>query len=428
MKRIVVDYLRRWGWLYAVGFIHALGLDVLAAYVPSFGVFTPYFLAPMLGPLFVLGFDLMRGAAGLTLALPVSARKVGVGYWIVGVCVPAVLLSLALVVASIIAHLLNAPILSSWDQVVWTFVISFLICGCIFFVLTFFKVGPQEGLWNNAVGGLAGGLWGVSAFAGVGVKYLLDFRKHDAVTMTSVVGAALVFTVLGFLHCEEVVKSRARIRLAQRGSPPRSGPVATVTESTKSGLTGFSYMFLESIKFSLGMALGMILFGALLRTFIPVNSPFILFTLLICALLPSLRYFVGLRQLRALPISLDGLAVILFLLPLVNFSLCLGMMFLVEAITATGTFNATPATLWFTAAITSVGNAMLVRFGPKSLVIVFPIGIMFLVALPMEFFRLPVVGYFALSAVLMIAAFALLRNSLRSSNLYRLPAASFAAS
>ena len=428
MKRIVLDCLRRWGWVYGAGFILAVGMNFLAAFFPPFGVFTPYFLAPMLGPLFVLGFDLMRGAAGVTIALPVSARKVGVGYWIVGVCVPAVLLSLALVVATIVVWPFNPPIPPGWEQVGWTFVISFLICGCIFFVLTFFKVGPQEGLWNNVVAGLAGALWGLGAFAGIGVKYLLDFRKNDAVTITSVVCVALVFTVLGLLRCDEVVRSRARIRLAQRGSPRRSGPVATVTESTKSGLTGFSYMFLESIKFSLGMALVMLLFGALLRTFIPVNSPFILFTLLICALLPSLRYFVGLRQLRALPISLDGLAVTLFLLPLVNFSLCLGMMFLVGATTATGTFNATPATLWFTAAITSVGNAMLVRFGPKSLVIVFPIGIMFLVALPMEFFRLPAAGYFALSAVLMIAGLALLRSSLRCSNIYRLPAGSFAAS
>jgi hypothetical protein len=426
MKRIVLDFLRRWAWLYIAGFILALGLDVLGAYVPSFGVFTPYFLAPMLGPLFVLGFDLMRGTAGVAVALPVSARKVGVGYWIVGVCVPAALLSLSLVVATIGVWSFNPPIPSSWEQAGSTFLISFLICGCIFFVLTVFKVGPQEGLWNNVVNGLAGACWGLGAFAGIGVKYLLDFQKHDAVTITSVTCVGLVFTVLGFLRCEEVVRSRARIRLAQRGSPQRSGAVSLSIESTKSGLTGFPYMFLESLKFSFGMALGMILFGALLRTFVPVNSMFIQYMLVICALIPCLQYVSGLRQLRALPVSLDGLAVTLFLLPLVSFALCLGIIFLVNAIMGFGMFNITPATLVFTGAIASLANAMVVRYGPKSLPFGLVIGIMFLFALPMDLLRFPVAGYCALSGALMIVAFAVLRSSLRCSNMYRLPAGSFA--
>ena len=427
MKQIVLDFLRRWAWLYIAGFILASGLDVMGAYVPSFGVFTPYFLAPMLGPLFVLGFDLMRGVAGVTVALPISARKVGVGYWIVGVCVPAVLLSLALVVATIVGWLFNPPIPSGWEQVAWTFVISFLICGCIFFVLTFFKVGPQEGFWNNVVAGLAGALWGLGAFAGIGVKYLLDFRKHDAVTISSATCVALVFTVLGFLRCDEVVRSRARIRLAQRGAPRRSAAVGTAIESTKSGLSGFPYMFLQSIKFSLGTALGMLLFGALIRTFMPVSSAFVEFMLIFCALIPCLQYVSGLRQLRALPISLDGLAVTLFLLPLVNFSLCLGILFLVKAIVGSGTFNLTPAALTFAGAIASLVNAVIVRFGLKSLPFGVVISVMLLFALPMDLLGLPVAGYCALTAAVMIAAYAILRSSLRSSNLYRLPAGSFAA-
>lgn len=425
MKRIVLDCLRRWAWLYVAGFILAFGLDTMGAYVPSFGAFTPYFLAPMLGPLFVLGFDLMRGVAGVTIALPISARKVGVGYWIVGVCVPAALLSLALVVASIIVRPFNAPIQPGWEQVGWTFVISFLICGCIFFVLTFFKVGPQEGLWNNVVNGLAGACWGLGGFAGIGVKYLLDFRKHDAVTITSVTCVALVFTVVGFLRCDEVVRSRARIRLAQRGSPRRSGAVALAPESTKSGLTGFPYMFLGSIKFSFGIALGMILFGALLRTFVTVNSMFIQYMLVVCALIPCLQYLSGLRQMRALPVSLDGLAVTLFFLPLVNFALCLGMILLVEAVPGFVTFHVAPATLVFTGAIVSLANAIVVRFGPKSLPFGLVIGVMFLFALPMDLLRLPMAGYSTLSALVMISAYAILRTSLRCSNMYRLPAGTF---
>jgi len=151
---------------------------------------------------------------------------------------------------------------------------------------------------------------------------------------------------------------------------------------------------------------------------------FIHYTLVICALLPSLRYLPGLRQLRALPVSIDGLTFTLYLLPLVNFSVCLGVILLAEAIAAPGALNLTPAALLLTGAIASLGNALTVRFGPKSLPFAFCIGIVVLPSLQAEFFtRLPVAGYWALSGALMIAAYGILRLSLQSSRIYRLPAA-----
>jgi hypothetical protein len=419
MKRIVFDFLRRWAWLYAAGFLVATGLDVIALFVPSFGAFTPYFLAPMLGPLFVLGMDLMRGAGGVTIALPVSARRIGIAYWLVGVCAPAMLLSLALISAMIIAPLLRPPITSGWEQVAWTFVISLLICGSIFFVLTCVKTGPQEGLWNNVGAGLAGALWGLSAFSSIGLKFLLDSRKADAVTMATLAFAALVLTVLGFLHGGAMVRSRARIRAVRRSSPRTVATAEAV--STQSRLSGFPYLFVESLKFTLGMAAVMILIGALLHALLRVNSMFVLYTLLLCALLPSLRFLTGLRQIRTLPISLNGLAFTLFLLPMLNFALCLTLLALVKTITATGAFDVTPAAVLFSAAIASLANAVLVRFGPKLLPFAFVVCVMAIFATPIELFRFPSVAYYAVSAALMIAAFMLLRFSLRCSNIYRLP-------
>ena len=423
MKRIVLDFLRRWAWLYATGFLLAMGLDVIALTVPSFGVFTPYFLAPMIGPLFVLGVDLMRGAAGVTIALPVSARRIGIAYWLVGVCAPAVLLSLALIFAMIIVPLLRPPIPSGWEQVAWTFIISFLICGFIFFVLTCFKAGPQEGFWNNLVAGLAGALWGVGAFSSLGIKFLLDSRKADAVTIATLAFAALVLTLLGFFRAGPVVISRARVRIAR--SSPRTVTTAEPA-SAQSRLSGFPYLFLESFKFSLGMAAVLILCGYLLRLLLQINSMFVLYTLLLCALLPSLRFLPGLRQIRTLPISLNRLAFTLFLWPMLNLALCLALLVFAEAITATGAFNATPAAVLFSAAIASLANAVLVRFGPKLLPFAFVVCVMALFATPIELLRFPSVAYYAASAALMIAAFMLLRLSLRCSNMYRLPAVGYA--
>src|SRR6185503_2505565 len=54
MKLILLDLLRRWGWLYLLGFVLATTFNLFAKYVGPFAVFTPYFLAPMLSPLFVV--------------------------------------------------------------------------------------------------------------------------------------------------------------------------------------------------------------------------------------------------------------------------------------------------------------------------------------------------------------------------------------
>jgi hypothetical protein len=427
MKLIVIDCVRRWGWIYLLGFVVATGLNVVGSFFSPFGVFTPYFLAPMLGPLFVLGFDLMRGTAGVTIALPVAARKVGVSYWIVGVCIPPVLLSLALVLAAVVVSPFNPPNGSGWEQVGLTFVISFLICGGIFLILTGFKVGPQDGLWNNAVAGLSGALWGVSAFSPIGVKYLLDSRTASPVMMTALVCLGLLLTVLGFRRAGEVVQARARNRIT-RQSTAQKPTRATAVTAPNSGISGLPYLFLESMKFALGMAVATILFGLLIRAFLSVSTMFIQYMLLLCALLPSLRHMPSLRQMRTLPISLDGLAITLFLLPVTNFGLCLGILLFADATVVPDFLKATPATLLFTGSISLLGNSIVVRFGPKSLPVCFMMGIILFALLPMGFFAsLPVVAHFTLNGVLLVAAFGLLRSSLRSGNLYRLPAAALQA-
>ena len=114
----------------------------------------------MLGPLFVLGFDLMRGTAGggrRTAGFRAEGRRglLDCRSMRPGSAVEPVAdrcHNRCLAVQSANTVELGA---GRFD-----FLISFLICGCIFFILTFFKVGPQEGLWNNVVNGLAGACWG----------------------------------------------------------------------------------------------------------------------------------------------------------------------------------------------------------------------------------------------------------------------------
>ncbi len=422
MKLILLDLLRRWGWLYLLGFILATTFNILAKYVGPFAVFTPYFLAPMLGPLFVVASDLMRGAARVTTALPVSARNVGVSYWIVGVCIPPVLLSLALIFANVITALFSPTTTTGWDQVGLTFVVSFLIAGSVFFDLTLFKTGPEPGLGNQIIGTLAGALWGVSAFSSMGVKFLFDFRKGDTVTMTSLVLVGLLFTVLGFMRSGEMVKHRARNRIARQSSSRKPTESATAPASAQSGLSGLPYMFFESIKFAFGMSVVLMFFGALFRS-LTNNWMFVNYSLVICALLPGLRFFTGLRHIRSLPISIDRVAFIILALPLLNLLVCLGVIVASAAIFTLGAFKL-DSQLLVTAGLASFGNSLAVRFGAKSLPWIMGIGIAVLFALTELLRNLPVAASWTVAALLMIAAYGIVRLSLRSSATYRVPAAS----
>jgi len=421
MKLILLDLLRRWGWVYLLGFVLATTFDLIAKYVSPFAVFTPYFLAPMLGALFVVASDLMRGAARVTTALPVSAKNVGLSYWIVGVCMPPVLLSLALIFANVIAPLIGPSTTTVWDQVGLTFVVSFLIAGSIFFDLTLFQTGPDPGLRNQIIGTVAAALWGVSAFLSIGVKFLFDFRKGDTVTMTSLVVVGLLFTVLGFMRAGEMVKHRARNRIGRASSSRKRIVPEAVSASTPAGITGLPYLFLESIKFTLGMSVVLMVFAFVLRP-LSTNWMFVNYSLVICALLPGLRFFTGLRHIRSLPISTNRVVFMILALPLLNFLACLAVIVATQAIVDRGAFKMNPL-LFAIAGLTTFGTALAVRFGAKSLPFIMGLGMMVVFGLTELLRGFPVAASWIMAPLLMIAAYAIIQRSLRSSETYRVPAA-----
>jgi hypothetical protein len=417
MKLILLDLLRRWGWVYLLGFVLATTFDLFAKYVGPFAVFTPYFLAPMLGPLFVVASDMMRGVARVTSALPVSAKNVGLSYWIVGVCIPPVLLSLALILANMIAPLLSPTTTTVWDQVGVTFVVSFLISGSIFFDLTLFNTA----LSNSIIGTVAGALWGVGAFSSMGVKFLFDLRKGDTVTMTSLVVIGLLFTVLGYIRSGEMVKHRARNRIARPSASRKPTASAAVPASAPPRISGLSYLFLESLKFALGVSVVLMLFGTVFPL-LENNWMFVNSLLLIWSVLSGLRFFTRLRHIRSLPISIDRLALIILALPLLNFLVCLAVIVAIEAIFHHGAFRMNQQ-LFAIAGLATFGTAVALRFGPQFLPFIMGLGMMAVFGLTE--FNLPVAASCTLTALLMIAAYGIVRRSLQSGKTYRVPATSF---
>src|SRR3989442_11031683 len=138
MKLIGLDFLRRWGWLYLLGFLLGCGVDTMTMSffrgpAGSPGWLAPYFFAPILGPMLVLGVDFMRGAVGVTTTLPISMRRLGTSYWVVGVLIPPIVLTLALILAKATVYIFSPSLASGSESVALTFTASFLMCGSIFF-------------------------------------------------------------------------------------------------------------------------------------------------------------------------------------------------------------------------------------------------------------------------------------------------------
>lgn len=90
MKRLILDYFRRWWWLLAVGGVFQCkigwSISATADYPFEFWVFM---VALWMGAI-LLNFDLQRGVARTVVSLPLTARQIGRSWWVATIPVPAV--------------------------------------------------------------------------------------------------------------------------------------------------------------------------------------------------------------------------------------------------------------------------------------------------------------------------------------------------
>jgi len=438
MNRIILNTLRRWWWFYLLGFLGATVADVAAALFEvghsSFpattarafagavatglvgGLWAPYLLAPILGPMFVLAFDLYRGAAGITIALPISIKKIELSYWLIGVCIPPVVLSVALVLATIIGHQFDPSVVLGWEKLSLNFLISLFLAGSVFVLLTFLPGAPPEGIWSQITSTLAAGFWGASVSSGFFLKQLFQSKQGGPATIASVLSLGLVLTVLGHSRAVKLVITRARTR-AGGTRPGRES--AEVKAGFHLGGSGLRYLFFASIQKSLAFPLLILpiemIFGQLGE-----HSPYPEFVLFMCGILPSMAYSRSLRQMRVLPFSIDKLALTLFLLPLGNLVAATALLGLLQAMGLLGVFYGDPArSLILIAGIVCIGHTLTLRFGQKVVPLIFGFGLWFVAACSELLKAFPPSCSWIGGAILMGASFGLLRRWLQSSGMYR---------
>ena len=293
MKRIIVDFLRRWwrGYLLAVLFVGGMAAKGLKA---SF-IFVGIFMLPF-------AFELGRRPFGVMTTLPVSRRTIALSYWRLAVLLPVLLMTGSVALVGLFFH--SSGI--SLKDVAMILFGSLAFAGSAFCLFTF--VPQDKGFGEHG---------GDSLVFYFGTLWFCSFMFSKVTTHSPVVYIAgligLLLTVLGYVRSEILVTGRARkrpgggqylVRTRERISSPR--PV----------MARFGGVFFDVVQ--AGFLFGLLYSGSLLVLKLPIcDDTFVLAYMFAFGGIASFRLLRGgMRLLRTLPLSTGQLALRLSLMPL----------------------------------------------------------------------------------------------------------------
>jgi len=370
MKPLILDHLKRWGWVW--GLIGLIQFGISFNTDPHRAIL--HFQLPIFLGALLLMVDLQRGLSRALLTLPVSIRQVSRTLWWVAVGLPALFLTALITLAAILAHVTGIVKELPYEYYVFNGVATLLWLGSIFLILTGMPGRPPVGFREQVQAALFGGFWGLSF---VGAFFLFDdfhFRTTKGM-LVMIFGTA--FTLAGWFRAEHLVRQRA----AGRAASPRLRNVQPQYR-VHTGFGGLPYLW-RTLLIPVGyiglLFLGVLLFWgviALLKTqrlgqshmsplqwvdamTIPIGTFSIVGALII--LLPMITH---LRFLRTLPISSDTIAATLVFAPV---ALIIAMGAFVAALTrfssgvSTGLFI--PQSCLFGVLFVSIGVPLIVWRG-----------------------------------------------------------------
>ena len=431
MKLILLDHLRRWWWVWALGAIlqSIIGWFSYTNRTPpkdfSFSMF-----AIFLGS-FLLQFDLQRGFTRTLVALPLTARKIARAWWLAAVGLPAIMLAFFAFLSAGISHLIHPSVIFNVEWLALNSLISLLFLGTSFLVLMGFSTSQGGSWWVNVRSMICGVFWGGS----IGGWPLISKHLFDTPTKTMwslIVGAG--FTLIGWFCAERMVVQRAGVRPGIQLGKRQPG-----RHQAPAGFGGLPFLwgtlFIRVGRFALVFVGLMLLIQVLMRggsklspkqlleAALPAFSSFGYFFTYMFLLLPTIMQ---LRLLRTLPISAAALAATLVLLPAAPI-LVAGLVWSVfgGGVPGGGNVFQIPTSFLTYAALTAVGAPFFVwqglKFGSYLLIMVL---IMVSSIGPMIFHttKIPPTLTALVSIGLIALAFELTRRLLRSSSrAYRPP-------
>ena len=347
MKPLILDFLRRWRWL----FIIALLLSVASS---VFGM--PFVLAP--AAVVALILDAQRGVFRVVRPLPVTRLDQARAWWFVGVPLLPLLSVPALAIGVLCfqqfnptgsASFLNpvhrpdmevprpievqtteprfiAPMIPAgkapapWFAAGVQAWVALGYAGFCFFLLQWAPTRPTENLAENVQQGIFGLLWGISM---PGIAFLLPNLPRTPATVAgwhwALFAAAPVFVALSYFSAAELVQRRmfassVKARPQADAQPEAIGGGLTGVPLYVLNFAGRIVLILVAIAGIQTVVMRWLLGG--LGANLPANSPALVMQVVMMGLLVGAMTTeaIGMRALRVLPLSTLRLAILLSLI------------------------------------------------------------------------------------------------------------------
>ncbi len=352
MKSLILDFLYRWRWLFVISLL-------VSAASSLFGL--PLILAP--AAVGALQLDAQRGVFRAVRPLPLTRQDQAKAWWVIGVpllpllSVPALVLGIMLCphfqpsARSLQSARIAAPMTetmlpmeprpaalpetsvpdtehryiappqapeknrpSLWFAAAIQSWVALGYAGFCFFLMQWAPQRPAENLSENVQQGVFGLLWGISM---PGVVFLLPNLPRSPDTIATwhwaVLAAAPVFVALSSFSAAKLARQRMFVTAAKK-----SPQATTESLALTGGLTGIPlYIVNFAGRIILMVALIAVVQFMMLRLILQGNQPAdgLQVSLMSMMFGAAVAESIGMRALRALPLSTPKLALLLSLIP-----------------------------------------------------------------------------------------------------------------
>ena len=263
MKRIILDYFKRWWLVLSAIFIAYFIFQAFSVREnnsqPSVGsvaivhtvfntVHNVFIFQVIMWLGFLLIWEMQRGVPRVLTSLPIPTKKIGRAWWLAAVAFPAIAIgvlgSLAILIFS---SGTNIPVLLENYLAAWSLIPLYL--GAMFGAMTFGTPGMTGTLFGKIRTVLSGLLSAIVLFGFI-------FNQFETPTLAKLIlftSASAILSVLGWFRAEQMVLQRASFRLS--ASSYRKKPRQ---HKTPQGYGGLSYLaqrsFVRFILASLALA------------------------------------------------------------------------------------------------------------------------------------------------------------------------------
>lgn len=229
MKRLILDYFRRKWWILAFGAVCQFGVGWFVGSNADKPFFLPLSLqlqiALYMGSM-LMGLDLQRGFVRALATLPVTAKEMGRGFWLVGVGIPAVVLPVLLFLGAGSFNLFHPNTAFPGHRLASLSVLILIWLGAAYAVFSNVTPGFNGTGRLLARNLLLGTLWLMTI--GSGFLFLKDASQTPS-ALVSYFGFGVVLTAAGWLRAEQSVLDRVSFRVVASESKKKKGQYCAPT-------------------------------------------------------------------------------------------------------------------------------------------------------------------------------------------------------